>query len=1468
MKTKIRDIVSIGIFFVLLSCAVLLVRPVYKRLAQEVSSYARNIKESFEEQFSMKISYKALSPSVLSAVSFKDVTVTSLSGDEIALIKKIRLDYKLWKLIRGDFANGFKSFVVDGAHVSGSELALLIQENQAKFDVTEKEKKEKTQNSAFDASELFSDVPISVLIKNTTVTYSDKDFSVQGSIKKMNLNYDNKTKQLALGADTSVQGAFKDQNVKGNLSFDGKIFEGFENSSVTFTLQGFTDGNIKLGKLSFHLVYNNNLVTFSTINNSFPFSLQASYNIQTQDAQVELNATELSAASLLQVQKKSEIYKKISDLRLTTDSFVKYSVSDNKLKYSSNTSVAIPSVLVPSGMDVTVSLWGNEKKIVVDSINVQGEKYDASGSLEYVYKNMNLSGNIAMPRVETPAGTVLSSDIYFDPLEKGFIAFIPQFYIDDNVYTALQLTGVPGEDSFDFSFEGYDYSHMEADSPGRVSIDGSYLISENYMQTSVAANTVYLDSTWKTAISFVEDLKAKQNMSKATASMGDYVFSADGYFSTDFSSVSYNFPYILVANTVKENQALMFSFDGNEQSVSLSQADLILGKQAFHGSGALDILAESDEVFMMFDISSGGIPYHFTGSVAEKNFVLSGDYDTLVQVDFSNEANINGLVSFENLPFMVPGASFVSTINADFVVSEEDGFDVVLSRFEIEEAGNQLQIKPRLAFTGNANRYGARLDSIVYSDIYSQLDGTADVVYTISEDIMASGGLKLELKNPMNDESLSISAEVANPDMMSFSPENLMKDFYVDGNVQVNNLNMNRFTKVKSNNNSLTASVYASGTVEHPYVSASLDNLSLFVSSDVMRMSGSAVMENHDIMVNEFKFNYNVMDINNVTGEFSLDTFIGSVSANFDALLMEETLHIPFTVTSSDVIKKPGVFLPTDFTVCVNSDDIYGSFVNEKRKLSVTGFFSEDGINIMTSENFGFFASYLKTGDLFASWNCEGYAKAKFNGMLEKGTGNLSGRLSEVDIDLKELWSVINMEKTFNIYKGRVNGNIEVSGTFENPTFTGALRIRQPEINIPMVMKERLVTEQLLVLFGNSEINIPESRFTVKKNGEVFAFMKIIFDKWMFEGLELGIRTDKNKYVPVDMEMTKGVSVAGDVSLALNMGIQGNKMELTGDIFAERSELFVNLTKVVQNANQNQTNESNMSVNCSLNIQMGTHVRVNVDPLLRAIFVPGGRLKIAYEQESDQLNMDGLLLLKSGDVSYLNRNFYVKEGSLKFSPSDDPFNPMINVRAETRERDEKGETVTISLNAQNQFIRDFNPRFSSVPAKSEMEIQTLLGQIVMADSESVGNFLFAAGDYAFQALVGRKMENKLRDFLNFDIFSLRTNIIQNTLNFSLANRNSAKTMNAGNFFDNSTVYIGKYLGSALYVDAMVNLQYDEKRIRDATTVGGILFRPEFGVEMESPFGNIRWNVAPDIEAMMNKQYVPATSVSLSWKFAF
>ena len=121
--------------------------------------------------------------------------------------------------------------------------------------------------------------------------------------------------------------------------------------------------------------------------------------------------------------------------------------------------------------------------------------------------------------------------------------------------------------------------------------------------------------------------------------------------------------------------------------------------------------------------------------------------------------------------------------------------------------------------------------------------------------------------------------------------------------------------------------------------------------------------------------------------------------------------------------------------------------------------------------------------------------------------------------------------------------------------------------------------------------------------------------------------------------------------------------------------------------------------------------------------------------------------------------------------------------------------------------------------RSDVEIRSLLGQAFLGESvtsvkQAVEQITVTGIDYLLQTSVFRQVENRLRDLFNFDIFSFRTQFFQEALKQALFSSNedlgeNEIVLNPGNFFDNTTVYIGKYIGNTVYMDAMFSLLYKE-----------------------------------------------------------
>jgi hypothetical protein len=311
-----------------------------------------------------------------------------------------------------------------------------------------------------------------------------------------------------------------------------------------------------------------------------------------------------------------------------------------------------------------------------------------------------------------------------------------------------------------------------------------------------------------------------------------------------------------------------------------------------------------------------------------------------------------------------------------------------------------------------------------------------------------------------------------------------------------------------------------------------------------------------------------------------------------------------------------------------------------------------------------------------------------------------------------------------------------------------------------------------------------------------------------------------------------------------------------------------------------------VAVNISATVGNRIQMRVSAPGIagVRGLVAPGTVVSFRSDSSMNFVDIRGDIILRGGEIEYLSRTFYLREGRIFFDGNTETLDPLITVRAEIRETDMTGNQIRITMSALNQRFSEFNAIFSSSPPRSETEIMALLGQIILGDTttDDPRIFLASAGSSIAGALIQnailKRIEDGLRNLFKFDIFSIRTlafqNIMENSINNTLIDQEQRKPLSAGNIFDNSTVYIGRYLGSSLYLDVLVHFTYDESKELIDPMSNGILVTPEVGLEMNAPFmlfPTIRWSLAPVLgtgELSFAPALVSTTSVTLSWKFNF
>ena len=420
--------------------------------------------------------------------------------------------------------------------------------------------------------------------------------------------------------------------------------------------------------------------------------------------------------------------------------------------------------------------------------------------------------------------------------------------------------------------------------------------------------------------------------------------------------------------------------------------------------------------------------------------------------------------------------------------------------------------------------------------------------------------------------------------------------------------------------------------------------------------------------------------------------------------------------------------------------------------------------------------------------------------------------------------------------------------------------------------KTRAKAPSLTLKMNQSLITMPTVRCTMKGK-PVDVSLVVQMSGLLFDRLSVNVDTPKDIFAPINININQ-VHVNGDFETHLEIGLEETLLTVSGNLIAKDTNAEFGASRINEIvsgfnfAGKNENTPELLDVEVSLDITAKSRVQVSYNSFLRGVVVPDTSIYVGYSSSNDALVLRGDIPLRSGEILYLNNNFYIKEGEIKFDDKAKIFDPIISLRAETREADKNNHEVKIILSVNKQHLSNLKPVLTAQPAKSETEIMELLGNIVTGDSKNVSSLMFATGDYALQVMLIRRLENALRDLLNFDIFSLRTMIVQNALKQSFIREDQASKYTVGNYLDNSAVYIGKYFGNSLYADALFRLQYDKNRIQDSMSWQGLVLRPELGLEMDSPFVKIRWSVAPKIDEILENKWVPSSALTLSWEFNF
>jgi hypothetical protein len=273
-------------------------------------------------------------------------------------------------------------------------------------------------------------------------------------------------------------------------------------------------------------------------------------------------------------------------------------------------------------------------------------------------------------------------------------------------------------------------------------------------------------------------------------------------------------------------------------------------------------------------------------------------------------------------------------------------------------------------------------------------------------------------------------------------------------------------------------------------------------------------------------------------------------------------------------------------------------------------------------------------------------------------------------------------------------------------------------------------------------------------------------------------------------------------------------------------------------------------------------------PFIQATITENQKIMLTYDHIANDFAINGNLSFRSGEFYYFQKNFFITEGSLSLRTDalsgQNTIQPTINLRAKLTDFDAQGNRVDIFLILQDSSLTNLNPRFESTPPKDVNEILEILGQSILPTGAygqvnlySVASLAAAATDVAerlgyLQTSQTSLLADSIRISLGLDMFSIRSNILQNILIDALPGASLANLSPLARYLNNTTIFMGKYVGEQFFLQALVHLT-----AIDGTEATRTFIYPDLSLDLElsldwqNPIGTFSFFTQPNELSFVN-----------------
>ena len=1462
--------VKILVFFGLIGLSAVAMRPVQSALNTAMNHIRINFIEKIETVTGMKIRYASIRPNIFGSFDIRNLR---LIKDENAFlyIARVRISFSLPDLLRR------KKTAIRSIQIDRPSSRLDLERDRKIIDFFSslmRNGKDEEDVNPIIITEFFPE-QADFRIRDCFISLSAGKLTYL--IQNMNIDIGRNGEEILLNGKFGAEVKYSEflnrtYSVRIDAGINGAWSVNLEQGSAEIAFSSLTAAelvekektlfNVRL--LSYAAAFRDGALSLRTLGENEAYNGSFEYNMRTGGIYAAINCLNFSVSDLVNFSDGGQNIGRLLSLAVTGGASLTME-RDGVMRYNIGFQGGQPSI---SDDFFSIRAYGSEKHIVLEEFNIFAP-YDAAfvnaAPAGYFQGNFGFSGNIGIAPF-TPTGT-----IFFEHFSLTGENYFNAVFTVSTKNNEIQISG--GDVTLGRCvFNNLDiFLFPSAGDLGAIvsglSEDEGYINLEailNYWPAQLEASLSLDSFSASDLVEMTRPFAETADISGIGQSfLKNISIDAEIFVTTDFNQIVYNAPGI---NIKTDGITGMFSFSGTDRQFSLTEGIFTRENIDFMVSAQVNF---SNPMDLGFSINANylDLSWHIEGQVLDRTTLIIHDPNGLhVYGSISSSGAVSGYLEGVSFPVPVRGGPVYLNFYITMRYTSRDFWYFDVADFEAREF-NSANGPPNgatyLRVSGAADQDGANFKNLLYSDNRGDLTGSADFSW---------------------DSDFSYIQFVVN----ITDGYELGEYYFVEGsfngrrfnlNASVSEMHIDRFTK--GSGDALVngeASIWWDSPGSFG-VRLNIASLSVKLQENAVQASARVNFTNDELSVNDLRLDY--ANINAFLPELQLDRTKSFVKAGagvqgfFLNKWFESDIELEVNfkqINSWMEIKQALNLIEGSLKIGniryggIQHDPFTFVFARNNEALLVSG----GPKNMIRLEMDG-------DGNFFAGLSAPLPVRSTVVGKYKDGL--LDAHCSDFFIDLSAVWAFLPPVSDFNIAGGYITAKMDIRGPIWNPEFFGAGRGSSFRLQVPGYISQDIRPVPFNIVIEGSEMAFSQVPLTSGKGGgSVDGWLR--FENWIPKNLGLDITVPRESPVPYRLNIA-GFMANGDASGRISILLENLTMEINGDLYANNTEMSFNTDET--RVRTDSFSDSKISVIVNVTVTTGSIVEFiwpNTSmPILRANPEMGTTLTVFADSLSGQFSLNSDIKIRSGELYYFDRSFYIRQGSLVFRENEQQFSPRLSAKAEIRDRTDSGP-VTISMIIENQPLLSFTPRFEANPVLTQLEIYSLLGHNIYGvsgneNTDTAQRFFvysttdllaqFVANNEIFTQFVAvRQFERQIRNFLKLDMFSVRTRFLQNAVSNATANIGSTpvdRSNRVGNYFDNTTVFIGKYIGQDMFIQGMLSIRYDENN----PDFGGLRFEPDIGIELQSPLFNIRWDFFP---YHPENWWVNDNSITLTWGKSF